>query len=203
MGRYWSITTESGITCEGKFWFGCQSSDDFENIGFIETDVRDCYYNCGNHCPFTLTEDSRIEDSNDWCSNCFDSREEHLEYLKENDESNSACGRGGFTGAQPQYMYEECDNFTNYILPKSEYNLIDEWIDNFEDFQEEGFDEHIVNFKSILVKDELKYDFDCVGLDNYESCYGEAKLSARYLLALIVRELIKLDCGEIKVNCEF
>lgn len=177
MGRYWTITTQSGIICQGKFWFACQDSDDFKNIGFDKDFIQPIYYNCDYCCRYLCMGEP--DEDEDWCKKCFDSREEYVEHTKNNNDDLYSSG-----------------SYVNYILPKSKYNLIDKWISKF---KKHGIDKYIEDFESKIIGNNLSYDFRCTA--DEDSVYEI--LSARYSLLLIVKELIKLDCGSIRVSCEF
>jgi len=73
MGRYYN----GDIT--GKFWFGVQSSSPMEQFGAVELACRLEYLGCGCACDFDADE----PDENAYCSDCWESYEQHLEEAKD------------------------------------------------------------------------------------------------------------------------
>lgn len=73
MGRYYN----GDIT--GKFWFGCQSSNPMEQFGAVELGSRVEYLGCGCLCEFDADE----PDEKAYCSDCWESYEQHLDEAKE------------------------------------------------------------------------------------------------------------------------
>ena len=76
MGRYYNGDIE------GKFWFGIQGSDDIENLISIEPYTFYIWKIC--NCA------ANIED-NDYCSDCYESKNEHIEEAIDEEEYEDGC----------------------------------------------------------------------------------------------------------------
>ena len=74
MGRYYNGDIE------GKFAFGVQSSDTMDKFGAVSVDSIK-YIGCG--CNYIENED--------YCQECYDSKEEHTNVLIENEEYYQKC----------------------------------------------------------------------------------------------------------------
>tara|TARA_Y100000992_G_scaffold228176_1_gene159552 strand:+ start:2148 stop:2702 length:555 start_codon:yes stop_codon:yes gene_type:complete len=72
MGRFYNGDIE------GKFWFGIQSSDDISNL--VDYEPFQSYV--WKFCGCSLDEDEKDK----YCKSCFDSKEEHIDSVKEEDD---------------------------------------------------------------------------------------------------------------------
>ena len=61
---------------EGKYWFGCQSTYCMEKYGALYDGYELCFGSCSCYVE-------RADDGTDFCSDCFDTRDEHLEAINE------------------------------------------------------------------------------------------------------------------------
>ena len=95
MGRYYY----GNIT--GKFWFAVQSSSPMKQFGAVELKSRIEYLVCGCGCEF----DGDAPSDNAYCSECYESHEQHLAEVVEQEaddeitetwRANEGCGEWEF-----------------------------------------------------------------------------------------------------------
>ena len=67
---------------QGKFWFGIQDSSDIENLITITPQVYYAWKCC--HCFAEI-------DSSDYCKDCHESKDEHIEAATEEEEYDDEC----------------------------------------------------------------------------------------------------------------
>ena len=61
---------------EGKYWFGCQPTHCMEEYGAVDDGYELCFGYCSCY-------GERADDGTDFCSDCFETRDEHLEAINE------------------------------------------------------------------------------------------------------------------------
>ncbi len=132
MGRYYygSIT--------GKFWFAVQSSNPMEQFGAVELGQDLCFAGCNCCCEF----DDDEPDDKAYCSNCYESYEEHMA------EAMDVAGSDELTTTwEPSGMW-------NWTYSRDDFN--EQGLTHLQT-HEEFFNKHIA---SITFNKEDSYDYD-------------------------------------------
>lgn len=124
MGRYYDGDIK------GKFWFGIQDSDDIENLVNITPNIEYAWKAC-NCCA---------EVDEDYCRQCYETKEEHIEAAVEAEEYDDECLR-----------YEE--NSQGYCLDKITH--YEELVTNMENLKKEIPEEIIKEFEKIEQNDKI------------------------------------------------
>lgn len=185
MGRYWSATTNNGYTCEGKFWFAVQNSDDFINVGFIPSSTQRYYYNLCRCCIY----ENDPETITDWCENCYNTREEFYQEMEEEEEH------------EPFYL-DYSESIYNY-----EVNY-DDLLERLDTPIMKNISKYLLEFNSKMTDSySIQYDYSIVGEEDtiHKKTLSdeEEELLATYVLIKIVKSIIDLTgCESIKVYCE-
>ena len=182
MGRFYSGDIE------GKFWFGVQDSDDIENLVNITPNTEYAWKAC--NCFAEIDED--------YCSCCYETKEEHINDAIEQGEYDDSC-----------LYYEECSH--GYSLDKETH--YEELVTNMELLKQEIPEEIIKKFENIEQTDDILNAFTGV-FDKYlpvinekkEEKEGEKKelsvLVARYTLGYQIEYCLRTT-GSCNVNCEY
>ena len=176
---------------QGKFWFGIQDSNDIEKLVCI---VGKEYYSwkcC--HCSAEI-------ETNDFCNDCYESKEEHIKVVKE--ESNY----------EDESLYFE-DNWIGYSLDKEIH--YEELKNNMELMKKEIPEEIIFEFNKIEQNDKILDAFTKVFDKTHEiinnlnnNIYSDAKkkqiaiLVARYTLGYQVEYCLRTT-ESCHINCEY
>lgn len=172
MGRYWSATTNNGYTFEGKFWFAIQNSDDFENVGFVRSSMEKFYYSVC--CCSILTDEP--ENITDWCEDCYNTRDEYYEAMKENMENRAFY----YNGNESIYDYE-----VDY----------DDLLERLDTAEMKNISKHLLNFNAKIT------DLNSIEIDYEVSSSNDNELLAKYVSIKIVKNVIDLTgCKSIKVH---
>lgn len=184
MGRYYYIRTsndDGNINYDGKFWFGIQSSSDFENIGFTKSDEQELTWkSCG--CGFYS------KDHEGYCEMCFDSREEHEKAVEEEGET---C----------DCLYAESDTVSYETSRDIMYDKVCEMIKTYKN---ENLDELYVKDKILCIEDENDNDLTIEVVCETKDTSNENLIKmARYNLCKIIKYIFDLGAEEIYVDCEF
>jgi hypothetical protein len=146
MGRYYSGNIN------GKFWFGIQPSNCMVAYGAGQ---HENYYYIS--CGCSAEEE---DEGTDFCRDCYQTREEHLEDVKEEGEDGSVT-----TGCEESYTYTiSKEAFEEHGRP-------------FINEHATLFTKHVKNFK---IDDEYNYDFDWI-----EEPKGQRVLADVCMLKLI------------------
>jgi hypothetical protein len=185
MGRYYYIRTsndDGNINYDGKFWFGVQSSNDFENIGFTKSEDQELVW---KFCGCCFRSGDMMED---YCENCFDTREEHEKSVEENGET---C----------DCLYIESNTVAYETTRDIMYDKICEMIKTYKN---ENLDELYVKDKILCIEDENGNDLTIeVTTETKDTSNEVLEKMARYNLCKIIKYIFDLGAEEIYVDCEF
>jgi hypothetical protein len=164
MGRYYSGQIS------GKFWFAIQNSDDASNFG-VQYKEEINYYVC--YCPY--------ENKENYCIDCFSSREEHMEAIKDEFDE----------------YYDETWNMDfnqiSYQFTENDIDKVKECIKNIELKVGKYMDSYVINDDEDT--NEITYD---ISNDNFPSDKLELELIARLSLGKQI-----LYCLEKYGTCNF
>ena len=116
---------------QGKFWFGIQDSNDIENLVTITACINYSWKVC--NCLAEI-------DSCDYCKDCYESKNEHIEAVVEEDEYEDEC-----------LYYEE--NCIEYSFDKETH--YEELVKNMELLKKEIPEEIINEFDKIEQNDKI------------------------------------------------
>ena len=172
---------------EGKFWFGIQSSSDIENL----VTIAPCMYYSWKICNCTAEIDCQ-----EYCKDCYDSKEDHIISVTENDEYDD----------ETLYYEEQC---CGYSLDKETHYL--ELQDNMNKLRTEISEEIIKEFDKLTRNDNILNAFTGVfdnthksinNIENKEERQKVAVLVARYTLGYQI-EYCLLKQGDCNINCDF
>ena len=171
---------------EGKFWFGIQSSSDIENL----VTITPCMYYSWKICNCSAEIDCQ-----EYCKDCYDSKEDHITDVMENDEYDDET-----------LYYEE--QACGYSLDKETHYL--ELLDNMNKLRTEISEEIIKEFDSLYRNDNILNAFTGV-FDNTHKSINNIKdekeqkrvsvLVARYTLGYQI-EYCLIKQGDCHINCE-
>ena len=183
MGRYyWG-------DIEGKFWFAVQCSTDISNLIDISYNEHYCWKVC--HCSADVGCDN-------YCNDCYESKEEHIEAAKEEDDY-SSNDEDLFTEENTiSYNIDKEDHYENLIgkLNEIKNNFPAEIMDAFNKIEnndkllnafEGPFEKTIDVFETLKLDDAKKQDL--------------AVLMARYTLGLQIKYCLEQN-GDCSVYCE-
>ena len=181
MGRFYSGDIE------GKFWFGVQDSDDVENLVTI-TPNTDYSWKACNCCA---------EVDEDYCRQCYETKEEHIEAAIEAEEYEDEC-----------LYYEECSH--GYCLDKGTH--YEELVKNMELLKQELPEEIIKFFENIEQNDKILDAFTGVFNDTnkhmvetHEDDKERTKLFVlieRYTLGYQIEYCLRTT-ESCNINCEY
>jgi YesN/AraC family two-component response regulator len=186
MGRYYDGDIQ------GKFWFGIQSSNDIEQLIKINGVQRVSWLVCG--CNAEVNVD-------DYCKQCYGSKEEHIETAIENKEFNED------DNATDRCLYRE-DQMITYELDSSHYQ---ELVDNMKTLKTTLPEETIAIFDEIEQTDKILDAFTGVFSHVHEmlNMDGDAEekhalyvLIARYTLGYQLEYCLRKQ-SKCMVYCEF
>ena len=172
---------------EGKFWFGIQSSSDIENL----VTITPCMYYSWKICNCTAEIDWQK-----YCNDCYDSKEDHIISVTENDEYDD----------ETLYYEEQCGG---YSLDKETHYL--ELQDNMNKLRTEISEEIINEFDKLTRNDDILNAFTGVfdnthksinNIENKEERQKMAELVARYTLGYQI-EYCLLKQGDCNIHCDF
>ena len=176
---------------QGKFWFGIQDSDDIEKLVTITGQEYYSWKCC--HCS------AEIETS-DFCNDCYESKEEHIETVKEESNYEDEC------------LYFE-DNWIGYSIDKEIH--YEELIQNMGLLKKEIPEEIINEFNNIEQNDKILDAFTKVFDKTHEiinklkdNVYSDTEkrriaiLVARYTLGYQVEYCLRTTDG-CHINCEY
>ena len=177
---------------EGKFWFGVQDSSDIENLISITPHVYFSWKVCG--C-------STDNDNDEYCKDCYASKEEHIEDAVENEEY------------EDEMLYIE-DCAQGYSLDKDTH--YDELKNNMEELRKKIPEQILNEFDKIEQTDKLLNAFTGVFdntsevVSNYFGGIPQLGPEKRMVLQIIARYNLALQieyCLRTKescnVNCEY
>ena len=191
MGRYWTLraTRDTNnndykhVLCKGKFWVAVQSSDDFEKLGFVKSDIQELYWK-GCNCSF------QSDDDIDYCANCYDCQEDHEKAAEEDGEDTERLyfesNMVRYEGDKSKAYHVACGMIKGFESAK-----LHTWFDEYNVFSEEGKDEIVVDAVGTW---ETKVE---------ELSDGQLELMARYDLCRIVKYIFELGVDDMYVECEF
>jgi hypothetical protein len=182
---------------QGKFWFGIQDSDDVENLVTIKGNTDYSWKAC-NCCA---------EVDEDYCRQCYETKEEHIEAAVEAGEYDDEC-----------LHYE--DNSQGYSLDKGTH--YEELLTNMENLKKEIPEEIIKEFEKIEQNDKILDAFTGVFDQTHpivnkvnddfvfgETVFGEktkkknlAELVARYTLGFQIEYCLRTT-DSCNINCEY
>ena len=180
MGRFYSGDIE------GKFWFGVQDSDDVEKLVNI---TGNTYYSW-NVCNCS----AEIDD--DYCRQCYDSKEDHIEAAIEEGSYQDEC-----------LYYEDCCN--GYSLDKETH--YQELVDNMNELKTKINKNVIQEFDKIEQNDKILDAFTGVfnnthkylnTMENNQERKEQEVLTARYTLGYQIEYCIRTT-GSCNIHCEY
>ena len=186
MGRFYSGDIE------GKFWFGVQDSNDIENLVTITGNTEYSWKAC--NCTAEI-------DDEDYCRQCYETKEEHIEAAIEEEEYEDEC-----------LYYEDCS--CGYSLDKGTH--YEELLMNMEKIKKEIPKEIIEEFDKIEQNDKILDAFTgvfnkthpLVNKINDDFVYSESKkkqldvLVARYTLGYQIEYCLRTT-DSCNINCEY
>ena len=187
MGRYYSGDIE------GKFWFAVQSSGDIENLVKIDP----TFYYMWKACSCSA-ESYEIEQKDNYCGDCYESKEEHEEAAKEEDED---------FDKDNDDLYIE-DQTIGYSLDKDTH--YDELIDSMNNIKNQLDDSILREFEKLNQDDNLldaftgAFDktFEAYKKLGLENDINMATLLARYTLATQIEYCLRVnDCCNVQCEC--
>ena len=172
---------------QGKFWFGIQDSDDVENLVTI---TGNTYYSwCVCHCVAEIDED--------YCRQCYDSKEEHIDAAIEDESYEDEC-----------LYYEDCS--LGYSLDKSTH--YEELVQNMENLKKEIPKGVIKFFENIEQNDKILDAFTGVFNDTNKHIDETPKdkkenhklmvLIARYTLGFQIEYCLRTT-DSCNISCEY
>lgn len=152
---------------QGKFWFGIQDSNDVEELVTITCNTYFSWLVC--HCVAEIDED--------YCKQCYDSKEEHIEAAIEEESYEDEC-----------LYYEE--GTQGYSLDKSTH--YEELLTNMNNLKKEIPEGIIKFFENIEQNDKILDAFTGVFNDINKYIDEKPKDSKEYnkLLVLIARYML-------------
>lgn len=180
MGRFYTGDIE------GKFWFGVQDSDDVEKL----VNITGYTYYSWNVCHCTAEMDE------DYCKQCYDSKEEHIEAAIEEESYEDKC-----------LYYEDCCN--GYSLDKETH--YQELVDNMNELKTKINKNVIHAFDKIEQNDKILDAFTGVfdnthkylnTMENNPERKEQEVLTARYTLGYQIEYCIRTT-GSCNINCEY
>ena len=177
---------------QGKFWFGIQDSGDIENLITISPHVYYSWRVC--NCVAEI-------DTSDYCNDCYESKDEHIEAAIEDDYYEDKC------------LYYE-DNCIGYSLDKETH--YEELVKNMELLKKEIPEEIINEFDNIEQNDKILDAFTkvfdkslpIVNKLNDDLVYSDtekkriATLVARYTIGYQIEYCLRTT-DSCHVNCEY
>ncbi len=182
MGRFYSGDIE------GKFWFAVQDSNDIENLVNITPNIEYAWKAC--NCFAEIDDD-------DYCSCCYDTKEDHINDAIEQGEYEEKC------------LYYE-DGSIGYSLDKETH--YEELLDNMNKLKTQIGEEIIKEFDKIEQTDDIMNAFTGVFnkvlpfINNMKEEEKEkrqklAVLVARYTLGYQIEYCLRTN-DSCNVNCE-
>jgi hypothetical protein len=171
---------------EGRFWFGVQNSDDIENLVNITPNTEYAWKSC--NCCAEI-------DCMDYCKTCYESKEEHIGDVVEQDEYDDNC-----------LYYEECyhgyslDKDTHYQELMNNMNELKKKIGNeiSKEFDKIEQTDDILNASTGVFDKALPY----INKMEKEERKKLAVLVARYTLGYQIEYCLRTT-GSCNVNCEY
>ena len=182
MGRFYSGDIE------GKFWFGIQASDDVENLVTTTGNTDYSWHVC--NCVAEI-------DWQEYCKDCYDSKEEHIEAAIEEEEYENKC-----------LYYEECSH--GYSLDKGTH--YEELLANMENLKKEIPEGIIKFFENIEQNNKILDAFTGVfnDINKHMGEKPEDEIERKKLLVLIARytlgyqiEYCLRTTEYCNINCEY
>lgn len=184
MGRYWYLRTsneDTNILCDGKFWLGIQSSNDFENLGFTvdKDNVEYTWHGC--NCSIMAC------DMTTYCENCYSSEEDHKEQAADDFEEYG------------KLYYES--NMVPYEASKN--NIYDKIVKMIEEYKSKNIDQYFEKCEIAFTigGNEIEILPEIIVKKNIDNELEEDL--ARYYLCLICLEVFEQGAEDIFVTCEF
>lgn len=179
---------------QGKFWFGIQDSGDIENLINVTPQVYYSWKCCNCSVEIDI-------DTSDYCKDCHESKDEHIEAAIEEDNYEDEC------------LYYE-DNCIGYSLDKETH--YEELVKNMELLKKEIPEEIINEFDNIEQNDKILDAFTkvfdkslpIVNKLNDDLVYSNtekkriATLVARYTIGYQIEYCLRTT-GSCQVNCEY
>ena len=167
----------------GKFWFACQSSYDAENIGGIVSVGRMVYMIC--NCEYEHS-------AHKYCHICYDSYEEHLKDLREDD----FITKDNIPGDNQPLIWKNSE--VDCYFDEGSLEIVEEHIKTL--YEKIG---HLIE-DFTMENEENSYEYDIDWNEEYLDIdtKKEEELVARYCLARQVAQCIK-DKGECHFYGEF
>jgi len=169
---------------QGKFWFGIQDSNDVENLVTINANTDYSWKAC--NCCAELDED--------YCRQCYETKEQHIEAAIEDEEYEDKC-----------LYYEECSH--GYSLDKDTH--YDELIENMKLLKNEIPEEIIKIFEKIEQNDNILDAFTGIFNDTHKPLNNIEikneqlnKLVARYTLGYQIEYCLQTR-DTCNITCEF
>jgi hypothetical protein len=182
MGRFY------GGDIEGKFWFGIQDSNDIENLVTITSNTFFSWNVC--NCV------AEIDD--DYCRNCYESKNEHIKQAIEEQEYEDEC------------LYHE-DCCSGYSLDKETHYK--ELVMNMEKIKKQIPKVIIEEFDKIEQNDKILDAFtgvfnniekilNKINFDNKKQQNNQTILIARYTIGYQIEYCLR-NRGDCNVHCEY
>jgi hypothetical protein len=174
---------------EGKFWVAIQSSDDVENLVSVEPYNFYSWKVC----------DCRAEiDDYDYCTDCYESIDDHIEQAIEEDEYEDKClyyeeGYNGYSIDKDIHYNELMDSMT-----RLKSNLPNKIIEEFDKIEQT---DQILNAFSGVFNDSLKV-LDIITFNNEDEKVSQLRLLARYTLGYQIEYCLRTT-GSCNIQCEF
>jgi hypothetical protein len=183
MGRFYSGDIE------GKFWFGVQDSDDIKNLVTIKGNNDYSWKVC--NCV------AEIDDS-DYCRNCYESKNEHIEQIIEEEEYEDEC-----------LYYEECccgyslDKETHYEELQETIRSLKKQIPNeiIQEFDKIEQNDKILDAFTGVFDDSVK-KLNKIDFDSKKEKNNQTILIARYTLGYQIEYCLR-KTGSCNVNCDY
>ena len=187
MGRFY----EGDIN--GKFWFGIQDSNDVEKLVTIDSHIYYAWKAC--NCVAEI-------DCMDYCRECYETKEEHIEAAIEAEEYEDEC-----------LYYEECTQ--GYCIDKCTH--YEELLTNMENLRKEIPEEIIKEFEKIEQNDKILDAFTgvfdktlpLINNLNDDFVFGEkttkkslSELVARYTLGYQIEYCLRTT-DSCNITCEY
>lgn len=189
MGRNWYLRASSNIESNGQFWCAIQESDDFKFLGFEESEGQQMFWKV---CRCCFQSDDRPDE--DYCVDCYDSYEEHLEAVQEDEGDDEECVQLWEPSKLVNYRATKNDIYPRLqgLIKGFESAGVDKWFDSITISHSNPEIDHI----------EIDHDYDWESKSDILS-EGQLEVMAKYYLCLICKYVFDLGAKSISVDCEF
>ena len=184
MGRFYHGSIE------GKFWFCVQSSNDISNLVTINHEMSHSWKAC--HCCVAIDINNNNEDN--YCNDCYESKEEHEESVIEEDGDNE----DNCLYYEEQTITYHLDKDSHYDELKKNMDILKSKIDPkiIDEFDKIEQNDKILDAFTGVFDNSLRHLNDSYANNDYEA------LVARYTLGYQLEYCLRTMNEDCYVNCE-